>query len=134
MCDPKESSFCALPAGSEFYSEQIEEKTCGRCPAPCNQLTYRPSISSAFISKFLIQNLMRLPGLSKDTEWYKDNVSQLDIFFSELTYTEITAKEAYRWLSLFCDIGDAMSLVLGSTFLTIVEYLDFFARNVRCCK
>ena len=92
MCDPKESSFCALPAGSEFYSEQIEEKTCGRCPAPCNQLIYRPSISSAFISKFLIQNLMRLPGLSKDTEWYKDNVSQLDIFFSELTYTEITAK------------------------------------------
>ena len=134
MCDPKGSSFCAYPAGIEFYSKHIEEKTCGRCPTPCNQLIYRPSISSAFISKFLIQNIMRLPGMPNDTKWYKDNVSQLDIFFSELTYTEITAKEAYTVLSLFCDIGGAMGLVLGSTFLTVVEFFDFFARNVRCCK
>ena len=134
VCDPKEFSVCALPATSEFYSKHIEEKTCGKCPTPCNQLIYRPSISSAFISKFLIQNLMRSPGRPQDPEWYEDNVSQLNIFFSELTYTEITAKEAYTVLSLFCDIGGAMGLVLGSTFLTVVEFFDFIARNVRCCR
>ena len=46
------------------------------------------------------------------------------VFFSELTYTYIEAKEAYTVLALMCDIGGALGLILGSTLLTFCEFAD----------
>ena len=49
----------------------------------------------------------------------------MQIFFSELKYTHIDAEEAYVALSLMCDIGGALGLILGSTVLTLCEFTDF---------
>jgi len=49
----------------------------------------------------------------------------VQIFFSELKYTYIEAEEAYTLLSLMCDIGGALGLILGSTMLTFCEFGDF---------
>ena len=46
------------------------------------------------------------------------------IFFSELKYTRVEAKEAYTSLALLCDIGGALGLILGSTMLTVCEFTD----------
>jgi len=50
----------------------------------------------------------------------------VQIFFSELKNTYIEAEEAYTSLSLMCDIGGALGLILGSTMLTFCEFADFF--------
>jgi len=52
-------------------------------------------------------------------------MSILQIFFSELKYKYIQAEEAYTMLSLMCDIGGALGLILGSTMLTFCEISDF---------
>jgi len=49
----------------------------------------------------------------------------VQIFFSELKYTHIEAEEAYVALSLMCDIGGSLGLILGSTVLTLCEFTDF---------
>jgi len=49
----------------------------------------------------------------------------VQIFFSELKYTYIEAKEGYTVLALMCDIGGALGLILGSTMLTFCEFTDF---------
>ena len=48
----------------------------------------------------------------------------MQVFFSELKYTYVEAKEAYTSLALMCDIGGSLGLILGSTMLTLCEFTD----------
>lgn len=50
----------------------------------------------------------------------------VNIFFSSLTEEVIEESVAYSWLALMSDIGGAFGLILGSTFLTLIELIDFF--------
>ena len=52
----------------------------------------------------------------------------VDIFYSELSYVDIQTTPAYDFLTLVCDIGGALGLILGGTLLTIVEFLQFFVQ------
>ena len=53
------------------------------------------------------------------------DVVTMQAFFSELKYTYIETKATYTVLSLMCDIGGALGLILGSTILTFCEFGDF---------
>ena len=52
----------------------------------------------------------------------------LDIFYSQLSYLDIQTTTEYDFLTLICDIGGALGLILGGTLLTIVEFLQFFVQ------
>jgi len=52
----------------------------------------------------------------------------LDIFYSQLSYVDIQTIPAYDLLTLVCDIGGALGLILGGTLLTIVEFAQLFAQ------
>jgi len=45
-----------------------------------------------------------------------------------MKYTLIQSVPAYTWLSLLCDIGGSLGLILGSTMLTVCEFADFFIK------
>ena len=70
----------------------------------------------------LEQPLLRTRGFHGDVSVCSD----AQIFFSEMKYSYIEAQEAYTSLSLLCDIGGALGLILGSTMLTFCEFTDFF--------
>lgn len=40
---------------------------------------------------------------------------------------EIEERPAYTWLALLSDVGGAFGLILGSTVLTVFEFVDFLA-------
>jgi len=52
----------------------------------------------------------------------------LDIFYSQLSYVDIQTIPAYDLLTLVCDIGGALGLILGGTLLTIVEFAQLFVQ------
>ncbi len=64
-------------------------------------------------------------GRKLPTKKLSKELAYLEIFFSQLTYTNIQTIPAYSFLSLFCDIGCALGLILGCTFLTIFEIIQF---------
>ena len=92
---------------------------------PCQQLSYHTSISAAPFSKMILESQVRTSKGKYDVTDLQENFSRLDIFFSDLSYSHVEAFKAYPILSCLCDIGGAMGLLLGSTALTIVEFLDF---------
>lgn len=53
------------------------------------------------------------------------NYMIINIFFSSMNEEVIEESEAYSWLALMSDIGGAFGLILGSTFLTLIEIFDF---------
>ena len=127
VCSPFKVQ-CLKEARLELLREDVVNKIYGGCPTPCNQLIYERSLSSAYIANHLAQILQQHMNVSR--LFLNDNYAKLDLFFSDLSYTEITSLESYPVLSLFCDIGGAMGLILGSTFLTAAEFFEFFCGNI----
>ena len=70
-----------------------------------------------------------LAGLLDFSEEAADDIMKdfgiVTIFFSELSYEKIESEKAYDIESLWCDIGGAFGLILGSTLLTLIEIGDF---------
>lgn len=60
------------------------------------------------------------------TQEVEKSFIQLEVYFSTLTTEDIQVVSAYSVLALLCDIGGALGLILGSTILTVFEFLDFF--------
>jgi len=54
-----------------------------------------------------------------------NNFVHVQVFFSSLTYLDITVNPAYTLMALFSDVGGAFGLVLGATLLTLVEFIEF---------
>jgi len=48
----------------------------------------------------------------------------LEIFYSQLNYVDIQTTPAYDMLTLVCDFGGALGLILGGTMLTVIEILQ----------
>jgi len=44
-----------------------------------------------------------------------------------MKYTHVDTRVAYTVLSLLCDIGGSLGLILGSTMLTVAEFGDFLS-------
>lgn len=69
------------------------------------------------------------------TSVVRRDYGELEIYFDELLHEQVTTVPAYNILALFCDIGGALGLILGSTVLTLFELFDFFivlAHNSIC--
>ena len=127
-CDPRQS-LCAQAAVSEYNKNHLEDSRCGLCPTPCTQLIYTPNLSSGVLSRHTIEAYRtQIKNNPLTAEHYKENLLRLDIFFSQLKYTEMKTREGLTLMALLCDIGGALGLVLGSTVLTLMEFLDFFLR------
>ena len=97
------------------------------CPLQCHQPTYPYSISSSPLSQqFLNYTSQRLQfkGRRLSTSSLSKELVYLDIFYSQLSYVDIQTTPAYDLLTLVCDFGGTLGLILGGTMLTVIEILQ----------
>ena len=80
-------------------------------------------MSAAPASEFTLEYLALTSNRSKD--WFRKNCAVLRIYFEDISVFTITHQEAYDGFALMSDIGGALSLVLGATVLSILEFLHF---------
>ncbi|GFR74273.1 acid-sensing ion channel 4 [Elysia marginata] len=64
-----------------------------------------------------------------DKRFIQNNFLQLDIYYKEKSYEQITQQRAYDLFALMCDIGGSMGLFVGASMLTICELLDLGLHN-----
>ena len=53
------------------------------------------------------------------------------IFFTDMTYEETKEEFTYDVVSLLCDIGGTLGLLLGASVLTVVQIVDSFSRQIK---
>ena len=57
--------------------------------------------------------------------YHRENFLQVDIFFKEVNYQQITQHPAFELISLFSEVGGFMGLLLGASVITVFEFLDY---------
>ena len=76
------------------------------------------------ISVYMFQVVFQPPSV------VRNDYVLVNIYPAHLQYQFRQMKAAYSILALLCDIGGALSLILGSTLLTFIEVLDFIVRLI----
>ncbi|XP_061198273.1 uncharacterized protein LOC133206334 [Saccostrea echinata] len=69
-----------------------------------------------------------------DENVLKDNFLELNIFYRQLSYEEITQQEAYDIFALLCDIGGSLGLFIGASVMTLFELFDLFGTYIADSK
>ncbi|XP_055864283.1 uncharacterized protein LOC106077088 [Biomphalaria glabrata] len=76
---------------------------------------------------FLTADLTDLRNQVKvDLNFQSKNFIILDIFFPDISYTVTEQQVAYDTVKLLSDIGGSMGLLVGSSAITLFEFVDFF--------
>ena len=63
--------------------------------------------------------------------YHRDNFLQIDIFYRQLSYEQVTEQKAFELLSLFSEVGGFMGLLLGASILTVCELIDYIIISAR---
>ncbi|XP_063427504.1 uncharacterized protein LOC134711007 [Mytilus trossulus] len=108
-----DSNYTELQAMITLYETVGEDGT-----AFLQSFTYLKEYFSAYNEMMDINN-----------EFIKENFMQLDLYYKQMSYEEITQQKAYDSFALICDIGGSMGLFLGASLLSWCEILDLFIIN-----
>ena len=102
-----------------------------QCLPQCHQPTYPHSVSTSPLSEHFINYMSQksqFKGRNLTMSKLSNELTYLDIFYSDLSYVDIQTTPAYDLLTLVCDIGGALGLILGGTLLTVVEFVQLFVQ------
>ncbi|ESP02499.1 hypothetical protein LOTGIDRAFT_171971 [Lottia gigantea] len=82
------------------------------------------------LDDFMVYLKTYIDGDKIDSTFIRENFLQLDIFYREKSYEEITQQRAYDNFALFCDFGGSMGLFVGASVLTVFELLDLIIQQI----
>nr|CAH0112524.1 unnamed protein product [Daphnia galeata] len=67
---------------------------------------------------------------NSDTFARHDDCAQYKVYFTDMTYEETKEEFAYDIISLLCDIGGTLGLLLGASVLTMIQFVDALSRQI----
>ena len=115
VCSLEQEMYCGQEASANFTT-QNKARSCG-CLKPCIEEHYSYAMSFAMMSDYIFE----IAGIRGSANRY----AAVNLFYSKIAYEELVTVPAYTPLALLCDIGGALGLFLGSTFLTLLEIMEF---------
>ncbi|XP_046358678.2 acid-sensing ion channel 2-like [Haliotis rufescens] len=122
QCSALKGLQCLVPAMYRYPSTLRECES--SCPQTCSYTTFNVRSSSSL--RMTQEYLSTLASATNKTpDYWRSNYVAVDVYLSSMTYQSIEKRYGYSVLELFCDIGGALSLVLGASVVTGVELIDF---------
>jgi hypothetical protein len=114
-----------------------------KCPIECTKVNYKTNIHSAsypsvsYIPYLLAQSSFT-SKYSTSTQYsseFKDiiskSIAKINIFYSDISYTAYTENETTNTETLFGNIGGALGLFIGISFLSLAELFEIFFEIIR---
>ena len=107
-------------------------QNCIECPNECDTIVYELSTSfgkypTRDYSEYLVRNSFLRTIFSDVQANYsaiRKSVAAVNVFYSELKYTEIRQQPKATLVDLICGVGGILGLFVGASFLSIVELLE----------
>jgi hypothetical protein len=128
-CELNDFLSCLNKTENRFNGDQFLDN----CPLECNQTDYEVSV--------LTSSATSLGYLKEYAEYnYEGQYSQnfnpatsayvVNVYFSELGYTQIVGVPNYTPISLISNIGGTLGLFLGMSLLSFIEIVDLIIQMI----
>ncbi|ESN94081.1 hypothetical protein HELRODRAFT_180249 [Helobdella robusta] len=124
ICDYFEENSCVVTVIGDYYVGKLNDTILCSCPPMCNEINYETSITGSRFSRYIFDVIKKRMAENETQEDFQENAVVVRIYFSSLQYTKITTVVAYSVMALLSDLGGTFGLLLGSTFLTLVEVFE----------
>ena len=92
---------------NKFQKEGPNEICEDQCPIECNTISYDINVIASY-----------------NPNDYKNNVSKVDIYYDDFSYTSITDQQKITSDSLFGAVGGLLGLFLGASLMSAFEFVD----------
>jgi hypothetical protein len=123
--------YCYSHIGYEYVDmTQFDEFLYKKCRPECYSMDFVSSLSTS--SSTSVKNMSNLIDLFKIAHSFVNDVSSIksvysiNIYYSELDYTEIGEIPNYPAINLISNIGGTLGLFLGMSLLSLFEIVEFF--------
>ena len=93
--------------------------------AGCTEIDYLTTSSQIQLSPWYIQSLVDGQGSYEASTTLAQGVAEVHIYYAELVKETITLTPGYTLLTLLCDVGGALGLIVGASIISILEIFDF---------
>ena len=125
MCNLLEEYLCANVALNNYAT--LSNQSLCNCPRACYSRVYSTSISQSVIATFVLDFLQNyIYNMTLDQ--LRNEYLAVDVYYLSMEYLDVTTTPAYTPLAFLCDIGGAIGLFLGSTFITVYEISEFVVK------
>ncbi|ESN96869.1 hypothetical protein HELRODRAFT_178669 [Helobdella robusta] len=92
--------------------------------AMCNEITYQTSVTGSKIASMDLNYDYFKNFEEKSLDFNPNNFLLLRVYLTNMQSTKISTVKAYSEMALLSDLGGALALILGSTFLTVAQIFD----------
>ncbi|XP_013396196.1 acid-sensing ion channel 1B-like [Lingula anatina] len=105
---------------------------CHMCTVPCNSTQYNVQLSYTTIPNNNIEAAFATKyNLPTGSNYIKDNIVALDIYYEELNLETMEQKKAVEESGLLSDIGGQLGLFMGFSALTFLEFFEYIILKFR---
>ncbi|XP_070566204.1 acid-sensing ion channel 2-like [Ptychodera flava] len=122
-----------------YYMLQNNMLEC-ECALPCSEIIYLKTISQSLWPSVtylyhLLKTIHSINDKTKDIndfEQAQSNLVRLEVYFEEMTYETMSETPKYEGVyNLLAEIGGVIGIYVGLSFITVVEFVEFFVAVVR---
>ncbi len=123
-CSPPQAEDCVDVYKMEYVQLRPPCKEMPTCPVSCNEVIYSTTSSHATFANSYLKRLTAKYGHTVD--YWKTNAVVIKVYYVHLIEQVVTHQAAYHLLTMLCDIGGALGLILGASIISVIEVVDFF--------
>ena len=127
--------YCSNDIYMKFLTKNGTQFCSKFCPLECESMSFQITTSftnyptKQYADKYLINNpniKSKFDNDSLNYDMIKKSTLSLNIYYEQLSYTEINQKAKTEIVDLVSNIGGLMGLFLGISFLSFCEVIEAF--------
>ena len=145
-CNASRFINCSVPVIASSETTNLSLACQNRCLPPCtpaqDQYLYDHSMSAdlfpnVFVGEDIFESLVQIGKYDNSVvkaatnlSYLRENLAQINIYYDSLQFESIVELRAVTLSSLFGSVGGNLGLFLGASWITIIEFGQYFSRVI----
>ncbi len=123
ICSPLQYRDCSRVYKKKYV---MKRPPCdvGPCPVACDEVIYQTTNSYSVFAESYLESLANQYGYTVD--YWKKNAVGVSVYYSQFIEQIVTHQAAYSMLTMLCDIGGALGLIIGASVISVLQLFDYF--------